>query len=130
VVLTRRSGLYKLSSNLQEIHLSFRPSREDLRILLSRCPNLKTVYLAGYKVKTILPSTIKILENSGIRVEIEEVRGRPIEYPRERVEKAIELRNMGMSIRGIAAELRVPRSVVHYWITEAAKTKTREELIK
>jgi len=130
VVLTRRSGLHKLPSTLQEIHLSFRPSREDLQILLRRCPSLKTVYLAGYKVKTILRSTIKILEDSGIKVEVEEVRGRPIEYPRERVEKTIELRNMGMSIRAIAAELHVPRSVVHYWITEAAKTKTREELIK
>jgi len=130
VVLTRRSGLHKLPSTLQEIHLSFRPSREDLQILLRRCPSLKTVYLAGYKVKTILRNTIKILEDSGIKVEVEEVRGRPIEYPRERVEKTIELRNMGMSIRAIAAELHVPRSVVHYWITEAAKTKTREELIK
>lgn len=129
LVLKDRSGVDKLPPDTTALHISFRPSRKLIKRILERCPNLKKVYLAEFKAKTVDQEVVKMLTSRGVEVSIEEIRGRPIEYSRRVVEEALRLREAGMSVRAIARILGVPKSVVHYWIVHAKATKTREELV-
>ncbi len=130
VTVSSKSGIRKLSVDVTDVHLSFRPSKKDLSELLAKCPNLKTIYLPGFKLRKILGSTIEVAEKKGVKVEVDEDRGRPIFYTREHFVRALELREMGLSIRAIGRKIGVPKSVVHYWLTQAKGSKTRDELVR
>lgn len=110
-IVSNRKEIPELDVNEKMIHLAFRPSNEDIFLLVQKCPGLEVLQIPGSYMRTISRSMVMFLEMQKIRLIEGDVWGHRKdinEYyrlPQTLLDKVSELRAEGMSDWDIADRL-------------------------
>ncbi len=121
-----QTSISNIPAGTEQIHLVRPVKKSKIEKLLKKCPNLKEVALSSSCSKRLASNVKKFLKSKKITITKEEVRGRAIELPLEKMLKAIEMRKDHRPLREIEELTRIPKSTVHYLVKYAERRKIKK----
>lgn len=113
-------------SEVSEIHLIRPVDFKVLEQILKKCWQLGKISLNASCLKRLPSKAKKAISQKGIKLEIENRRGRPIGVDFAKIGKIVELAKDEQSFREIERLTGVPKSTCHYLIKYADRSKLKK----
>ncbi len=125
------SRLSDFPAESEALHFVRPVKRELLAGLLRKCQNAKRVTLSKSCLARMTDSCKRLLQESGVAVQIEKRQGRAISLPLPKMLHALEMRKDFQPLREIERVTGVPKSTIHYLArySKRAKVKNGKRII-
>ena len=110
--------------DIERVHLVRPVAAAKLENLLNR-RNIRDIDLSKSCLHRLSRSAKQLLKERGIKLVLQERRGRAIDLDIKQIKRIIDLYRDDKTFREIGAETGVPKSTVHYLVKYADRTKIR-----
>jgi len=117
-----------LNSDVTEVYVSLRPTKEILVRILEWAPNVKRISCPPSLYPKVSKKVIRALAQIGVELVPEGYpRGRPRKYDENTVRKVREMASSGVPMKEISSRLNIPLRTVYYMVKrEEASSGTRK----
>ncbi len=111
--------LEEIEGNEEEIYISLRPTQEITEEILERAETLKKLKCPESLYYQVGEKVAKKLKDQGVQLEPGDFSpGRPKKYSEEEIERMLELREKGKSVKEISENMEVPVRTVYFYLNK------------
>jgi len=112
-------ALEELEGDEEEIYISLRPTKEITEEILERTEALETLKCPESLYYQVGKEVEQKLQDRGVKLQPGDFTpGRPRKYSEEEIERMIELREKGNSVKEISQQMDVPVRTIYFYLNK------------
>lgn len=125
-VVEEHTPVGTLPSDLEQVHLTRPLSGKKLKLVIQRCPSIRTIGMSPSVEKRLAPGTRKWVNEKGISLVRNHRAGRALNIDLSQIKTIADLRKDFLSMREISKRTGIPKSTIHYLLKKAKRTKLKK----